>query len=180
MFFNIPTARQVIGFIYFTFVPGFIILKLLKLNEFNWVETLLFSVGLSIAFLMVVGLLINEIGFLFGISKPLSLMPLVMTFSSFILIGGLLVYLKSENANVCNIHSLEFSPFALLFACLPILSIVGAMWVNVHGNNVMLLFMIIAISLLFTMGILSEKLLPSNFYPFALLMIAIAVLFTLQ
>ncbi|MHA1834599.1 MAG: hypothetical protein ACTSV7_11510, partial [Candidatus Baldrarchaeia archaeon] len=47
---NIPVARQVIGFIYLTFVPGFIIIKLLKL-KLSRLETVLFSVGFSIAFL---------------------------------------------------------------------------------------------------------------------------------
>ena len=32
VFFDVPIARQVLGFFYFTFLPGFIILKLLKLN----------------------------------------------------------------------------------------------------------------------------------------------------
>jgi len=73
MLFDIPIARQVLGFCYFTFLPRFIILKLLKVNKLNKVETILFSVGLSIAFLMIVGLLINEFSFVLGFPQPLSL-----------------------------------------------------------------------------------------------------------
>ena len=177
MLLDVPVVRQVIGFIYFTFVPGFLIIKLLKLNKLDWIETLLFSVGLSIAFLMFGGLFINEFYFLFGVSQPLSLMPLIITLNSLILIGGVLVYLRSEEAKLFNTDSLQTSPFALLLVCLPILSIVGAMWVNAHGNNIILLLMIIAISLLFIVGVLSKKVLPSKFYPFAVFMIAIAILY---
>lgn len=175
--FDIPLARQVLGFLYFTFLPGFIILKLLKLDELDRVETVLFSVGLSVAFLMIAGLLVNEFYFLFGVSQPLSLMPLIITFNSLILIGAVLVYLRNENVQLFNSDSLRISPFALLFVCLPILSIVGATLVNAYDNNLILLFMIIAISLFFVIGVMSKKLLPPKFYPFAVIMIAIALLY---
>jgi len=177
VFFDIPIARQLLGFFYFTFLPGFVILKLLKLDEFGWAETVLFSVGLSVAFLMLAGLLISEFGFLFGISRPLSLIPLMIVLNSLVLMGGVSVYLKSEDVEVWKSEPVKKSHFGLLFLCLPILSIVGAMYVNVYGSNLLLLFMIVAISVLFIVGVLSEKFLSSNLYPFAVLMIAIALLY---
>jgi len=177
VFFDIPIARQVLGFFYFTFVPGFVILKLLKLDEFGWVETVLFSLGFSIAFLMLAGLLLNELFLLFGFSQPLSLVPLMVVLNSLILIGGVLAYLRREDVKIWKSQPTEKSRFPLLFLCLPILSIVGAMYVNVYGNNLILLFTILSISALVIGGVLSKKLLPSNLYPFALLMIAIAILF---
>jgi len=176
MFFDVPVARQVIGFIYFTFVPGLIIIKLLKLNELDRAETVLFSVGLSVAFLLIVGLLVNEFGFLFGISKPLSLMPFILILNSLILLGGVLVYLRSETVKPVG-EPLGGSPLALLFVCLPILSIVGATWVKAYGNNLILLFMMIAIALLFAVGIISKKFLPPNLYPLVVLAIAISLVY---
>jgi len=67
---DIPVARQIIGFLYLTFVPGFIFLRLLRLEGLSDVETILFSVGISVAFLMIVGLLLNEIGLMIGFSNP--------------------------------------------------------------------------------------------------------------
>jgi uncharacterized membrane protein len=139
-------------------------------------ETLLFSIGFSIAFLMVGGLLINEFFFLFGISNPLSLMPLIITFNSLILIGGVLVYLRSEDVKFFNGDLFRISPFALLLICLSILGVAGAIWVNAYGNNLILLFMFMVISLLFIVGVLSKNL-SSRLYPFAILMIAIALLY---
>lgn len=176
--FDVPVARQAIGFLYLTFIPGIVILKLLKLDkQLDGLETILFSVGLSVAFLMLAGLLVNEFGFLLGISEPLSLMPLMIIFNSLILIGGVLVYLRSEDGKLFGAEALGLSPLALLLPILPILSVLGAMWVNAYENNVILLFMIIAISLLFVIAVISKKLLPPKLYPLVILVIAISLLY---
>jgi len=175
--FDIPIARQILGFFYFTFLPGFIFLKLLNLNELRHLETLLFSIGFSIAFLMIVGLLINEFGLLFGVSQPLSLILLMIVLNGLILLSGVLVYSRNRSTKIRAGESIRISPFALLFVFLPILSIVGAIYASVYQNNLLLLLLIIGISLVFIVSVLSKNLLSSKFYPFALLMIAIAILF---
>lgn len=177
IFLDIPIARQIIGFFYLTFIPGFIFLKMLKSDKFSGVEMVLFSVGLSVAFLMIAGLCMNELAFIFGFSQPLSLVPLMIVLNSIILIGGVLVYLKREDVEIWNFEPIKKSPMVLLFLCLPILSIVGAIYVNVYSNNLFLLFMIISIAILFIVAVFSKKLLPSKLYPLALFMIAIALLF---
>ena len=177
VFLDIPIVRQVFGFVYLTFIPGFIFIKILNLGKFDRTETVLFSVGLSVAFLMIGGLFINELSLLFGFSEPLSLVPLMIVLNSLILIGGVLVYLTRKDVHSCNSESIKKSPSIVLFLCLPILSVIGAMYVNVYNNNLLLLFMILSIAVLFIVGVLSKKLLPSKLYPFAVLMIAIALLF---
>jgi uncharacterized membrane protein len=177
VFFDVPVAKQVVGFVYFTFVPGFVIVKLLKLDEFDGLETLLFSAGLSVAFLMFAGLLVNEICPLVGISHPLSLMPLLVILNSLILVCVVLLYFRSESVKLWNSVPLGVSLPMLLFIVLPILSVVGAMYVNVYGNNLLLLFMIMAIALIFIASVLSKKLVLSKLYPFAVVMIAIALLY---
>lgn len=177
VFFDVPVARQVVGFIYFTFVPGFVIIKLLKLDKLDGLETVLFSVGLSIAFLMLAGLLINEFSFLFGISKPLSLMPLVIILNSLILIGGVLAYLRGKSVKLGEVKTLGVSPLSLFLMGLPILSVVGAFWVNAIGNNSILLFMIFAIAIVFSLTVLSRRLIPPKLHALTILSIAIALLF---
>lgn len=46
--FDITMLRQIVGFIYLTFIPGFLILRVLKLNRLGIIDTLLHSVGLSV------------------------------------------------------------------------------------------------------------------------------------
>jgi uncharacterized membrane protein len=177
VFLDIPIVRQVIGFLYLTFISGFVFLKILNFDRLSGLETLLFSVGFSVAFLMIAGLLVNELAFIIGFSQPLSLVPLMIVLNSLILIGGVLVYLKREDVGFWNFEPIKKSPFVLLFLCLPILSIIGALYVNVYSNNSVLLFMIISIAILFIGAVLSKKLLPPKLCPFALLMIAIAILY---
>jgi uncharacterized membrane protein len=126
---------------------------------------------------MIAGLLINEFSFLFGVSQPLSLVPLMTVLNSLILMGGVLVYLKSEDMEIRNSEPIEKSPFVLLFLCLPILSIIGTTWIKTYENNLILLFTIITIASLFSVGILSKKFLPPQLYPLAVVMIAISLLY---
>ena len=147
--FDIPVARQIIGFVYFTTIPGFIIIRLLKLNELDMLEIVLFSVGFSVAFLMFAGLFINEFCFLLGVSKSLSLMPLMIILNSIIIAGAFLAFLRNESIKFSEAKTLGASPLALLLMGLPILSIVGAMWVTAYENNSILLLMIIAISVIY-------------------------------
>ncbi|MEA2066093.1 MAG: DUF2206 domain-containing protein [Thermotogota bacterium] len=178
VFFDVPVARQVIGFIYFTIVPGIIIVKLLKLNELDILETVLFSAGFSIAFLMLAGLFVNEFCFSFGISKPLSLTPLMVTLNSFIFAGAFVAFLRSKNIKFRKAKTLGVSPLALLLTVLPILSVLGVMWINAFGSNLILLLMTMTTALLFVVGIISKKALPPKLYPLAVLMIAISLLYS--
>ena len=118
VFFDVPVARQVVAFIYFTFVPGFIILKLFKLDALDWLEKVVFSVGLSIAFLMIVGLLVNEFSLFFGVSNPLSFLPLMIVMNSIILMCVVIIYLKRENVKIWKSGTTDKSPFTLLFLCI--------------------------------------------------------------
>ncbi|MFX1535500.1 MAG: DUF2206 domain-containing protein [Promethearchaeota archaeon] len=175
--FDIPIARQFVGFIYFTFVPGFVIVKLLKLEKLDGVETFLFSVGLSIAFLMFLGLVVNDLGFLLGFSQPLSLNPLLITLGVATLILGIVAYARSSDSKPQSGEPSGFSPISLLFVFLPILSIVGAMWVNVYRDNLILLFTITAIAIAFIISAISKKLVPPKLYPFVIFMIALSLLY---
>ena len=177
VFFDVQIARQVLGFFYLTFLPGFIILKMLKLNELDITETILFSIGFSVVFLMIFGLLINEFFLMLGVSQPLSLVPLMTVLNSLILLGGVLICLKSENMKIWHRETINISLLALLLLLLPTLSIIGAMYVNIYENNLLLLFLIISISLLFILGVISKKLLPLELYCYTILMIAIAILY---
>lgn len=177
VFLDIMIARQIICFLYITFVPGFFILKILKMDKLDEVEKLLFSVGLSIAFLMLAGLLLSDLFLVFGIAEPLSLMPLMLVLSSFVLLGGFLVYLRSDGINVLIYEVRRSHLFAIAFMVLPILSIIGALWVTTFENNLILLFMITTIPLLLVVVVVSNRLVPTKLYPFIVVMIAISLLF---
>jgi uncharacterized membrane protein len=178
VFFDVPVARQVFCFVYLTFVPGLVIIKLLRLNELSDLEQFLLSIGFSVAFLMLIGLVTNESLFALGFSRPLSLLPLMIIVNAFVLVGGFFACLRSEGVGFWKLKTMRgVLPFAVPLTVVPILSIVGAMWVNIYESNVILLLLLAVVPSVFVIGIICSKLLPSRFYALAVFVIAIALLF---
>jgi uncharacterized membrane protein len=175
--FNIPIARQVVGFAYFTFIPGLVIIKLLKFDKLNDIETILFSVGLSIVVLMLIGLLVNELGSLFSFSNPLSQDPLLIALSGMTFILGVGGYVRNSNFSPQNVNSFDFSAKSLILILLPILSVVGAMWVNVYRNNLLLIFTISVIAITFIAVLILKKSISQKYYPIIIFLIALSLLY---
>ena len=57
--FNIPALRQIVGFIFLTFVPRILILRILRIHNVGTIESLAYSAGLNLAFVMFTGAFIN-------------------------------------------------------------------------------------------------------------------------
>jgi len=172
---DIPFARQVLGFLYLTFIPGFVLLRGFRLEKSNMAETILFSVGLSITFLMFIGLLINELGSSFFISKPLSTEPLVIIINIAVILMCILSCLKNkEDFNRMVPRGLRTSLLIVPYLVLPFLSVIGVMLVIAFKNNILLILIIIAISILFLLSSFSPKF--SSYYPLALVSIASTLL----
>lgn len=173
---NIPVARQVMGFVYFTFVPGLLIVKIMRMNQLNFLETILFSAGFSLAFLLLFGLSINFILPLINIARPLSVIPLTVMFNGAVVIGSVVAFLRNAEVPIFNFKFLKRHLLILPLICLPILSVAGAIFSNVYGNNLILLIMIFLISAIFVILTLFKKLPFSNYYPLIIFVIAISLL----
>lgn len=176
---DFPIAREILGFIFLIIFPGYILVQLLGLNHLDLLETILFSVGLSIFYLMFSGLLINELCLFLGISAPLSLLPLLLLTDLFVGIGGYLLNKKNRLVMPSLNFKFEwrFIFSAIIFIFLPLISIIGTFYVNVFQNNLVLLFLIGVIGLVFALSVFSKKFLPEQLYPFALFMIALAIIY---
>jgi len=88
---DLPIYRQVFGFLLVTLIPGLLIIYILNLRFTSPSKTVLYSVGLSVAFAMFLGFLVNLIGPspLFGIDRPISTIPLLVAIN--IVISTLLI-----------------------------------------------------------------------------------------
>jgi uncharacterized membrane protein len=173
---NIPVARQVVGFVYLTFVPGIIISRLLKIGYSSWSRGILFSAGFSITFLLFAGLLINIVGPTIGFSQPLSLTPLIVMLSPTILLLAILSSFVNVGKHLSISINWKSVLSAALLLCLPALAIVGALFVSFSGNNSILLLLMVAIALCFSVGAVLKKL-PSKVYLLIVSTISIALLF---
>lgn len=179
--FDVPILRQIVGFLFLTFVPGLLILRLLKLHRLGAIETLLYSVGLSIAFVMFTGFFMNMLYPLIGISRPISILPVIITITFIVLILCAIVY-KRESAGKESLPynnpirwSELLSPPVLFLLMLPVISALGAYLVYLqHGNTVLLL--LLALIALTTVLVAFGKFILVKLYPLALVTIGIALL----
>lgn len=175
--FDIPILRQIVGFIFLTFIPGVLILRILKVHNIGIVESLLYSVGLSITFVYFSGLFANFVLPLIGISKPISLLPITAILAIFTLVLSGIAYKRDKDfrATVTHLNIKEFvSPCYLFLLLLPLLAIFGAYLVNSHQNNMFLLLLIPVICIVVALAAFDR--LPQNAYPMAIVMIGLSLL----
>ena len=77
---NTPIIRPLIGFIYLSFVPGYLLLRILKLHNLSSIESFLYALGLSLFMDMFIGFLMNMFYPILGITnKPIAEIPIVLT-----------------------------------------------------------------------------------------------------
>lgn len=179
LFTDLPLIRIIVGIGYLTFIPGFIALKLLKLDRLSTAESILFSVGFSLAFLMIAGLLINSFGATFGVNMPLSTLPITLFMNTLIIIGAAIAQFQPQPAVTPQNTSEKpsFSPWTLVFVFLPLLSIIGAYFANMTGNSSILMLMITIVCAVFIALALINRPGMGKIYPVAIFMIALALLF---
>lgn len=175
---QVPIARQLVGFIYLTFVPGVIILRILKLHRIGNIETILYTVGLSIVTLMFTGAFMNAVFPSLGISGPISTMPLVITIGAIILTLCVICYMIDRDFQDPNFIDLkDVSSPAVLFLCLiPFLAIFGTYAANFYHTNSILLLTIALIPVIAAL-IGLDMFISSKMFPFAVLLIAISLVF---
>lgn len=184
---NIPYLREIMVFICFTFVPGLLILNILKLNSLDFIKKVVMSIGLSISFLIIVGLVINSLYPV--IEKPLSFLPVFIIINATMVLFAIVAYHRNKNeftlgdflniksqppSNTFNEKKLKsLLVFPFLF---PLMAIIGTYLMNVTQNNIILLIMLFLIPVyLIAVIILKDKLHHAT-YPVSLTMIGLSLL----
>lgn len=176
---DIPILRQVFSFVLLTFLPGFLLIQILKLTR-NLVEKLLFLVGLSICFLMFVPLAMNFAYPALGISRPISLLPLTITFSlilaalSFVSYWKVPVGFQITQKDIRASISRIMSPTALGAALILVLGILGALFVWFYSNSFFSLLSWLSIAIFVTLIAISRRT-PERFYPLLVFIIALTL-----
>ncbi len=176
--FDIPIARQVLGFIFLLFVPGAAILIILRLGRLSSIEFSLLAVGISVAFLMFVGVLINQVYPVFGYLEPLSSLSLILTLNIFSTILLALCFRFGDDLALQWKMPFDRRIILTIFALvlLPVLSIFGALMVRFYLDSSVLMLLVILISIIVFLFSISKKL-PFEIYPIAILAIGLALLF---
>ena len=178
--FNIPFLRPAFTFLFLTFIPGILILQILRLNKIELLEKMVLWVGLSLAFLMITGIILNTLYPI--LTAPLSLIPVLITLNIFIILLSVIVYLRNSatfNESFGDykislddkLHSPLIFPFIF-----PILAVLGTYLMNISQNNILLLIMLLLIPLyLIAVVVLRDRIHPAT-YAFALWLIGLSLL----
>ena len=176
--FDVPGLRQIAGFIFLTFIPGILILRILKIHNVGIVESLLYSVGLSIAFIMFSGLLINFALPLIGIPRPISALPVAATLTVLTLILMTFAYKRDRDFSSSTQSKLTeiLSPSSLFLILVLFLAIFGALMVNFYQSNILLLIFILTVAGVVGLAIFG-KFIHREVYPLAVAIIAISLLY---
>lgn len=182
---NIPVLRQLLSFVLLTFIPGLLIIYILRLNKIDLTTKIVLSVGLSVAFSMFFGLAVNSSLFALGYNEPLSTTSLLISFSLANLILAIIAYIRNNNITFSfSNFGLTTGEKALLIvpSLFPLLSIVGMRIMNLSDNNVLLmalLFLILAYVLFISAyhGKVSERLYPSLIF---LISISLLLMYSLR
>jgi uncharacterized membrane protein len=177
IFANVPVFREILWFFYLLFIPGVIILKLLSLKSLGVSEKILYSIGLSVAFLMFVGTTVSVLGELIT-KTPLSLDTLTISINIILLLMALIGSLRSTSDTSQNYQRgfLSYSLLVSLCVSLLILGSYGIFLVNSTGNNFLIILLIIAISVLVPTLLFKVKVIHSDVYPLILCIIFVCTL----
>jgi len=169
---ELPLLRQSIGFLDLAFLPGILLLHILNVR-LSGIETILYSVGVSLSLLMLIGFLMNLLYFV-GISRPISETPLLTTITIIIFSFCFIYYFKRNTLVEDLIIEPKLSALSLSLLHLPPLAIFGAYLFNLQDDNKLLLLLIAVIALASISLTLFDKF--SNLYPLAIWVISISLL----
>jgi len=179
---DILFLRQVIGFLFLTILPGLLILQILKLNKIASTERFVLSVGLSVSFLMLLGLLINNLSLSLGYKTPLSTIPLLISFNIAFIVLAIIGYKINKNS-VYYLPSLNLSTsekaFLIVSIFFPALSVFGIHVMNTTNNNIILMFMFFVIPIYVAFVCFFNQKFSKRFYPIVIFLISISLLLLL-
>lgn len=171
--------KAIFSFIFLITIPGLLIMLMLKIREIGFWEYLVYTIGLSIAFLMFGGLFINYALPLVGIGKPLSLIPILISLNAFLLVFWIIAYKRNKEILFeIRLPKLDWlnKIFFITPVIFPLLSILGAIILNNGGPNYLTIIMLGGIAIYVFFIVLFRKKLNESIYPWAILMLSISLL----
>lgn len=175
---NIPILRQIFGLIFLSILPGTLLIQVLKIEKASYLNNLILAHGLTISFLLLFGLFLNNLASIIHHETPLSTPSLLISLNIVYIL--LAIFGHMQNCRpvlplIIKLSSLEKS-FLIIPFLFPAISIIGTHVMNITGNNKIIMFMIFLISFYVTfICYLSDKF-PKRIYPVVIYLIGISIL----
>jgi uncharacterized membrane protein len=171
---DVPVLRQVAAFVALFLLPGALLLCLLRPRGIDYWEFLAYACGLSLAFIMALGLALNGLHG-FGLERPISAVPLAVAVGvATALLGAGVLWRGGLPAIRVPVGEL-LKPYTLLLL-LPVAGVVlGAQMLNARQDNTLLLAALGLVAVL-PLAAFVPRLLPERAYPLAVVAISLALL----
>lgn len=180
---NIPIFRQILGFIFLAFVPGASFLCILKPDKLGLIEKFVLSMGLSVSFIMFIGILINTFYPLFGYETPLSQKSIVISLTFALLILAVIAHFRGRFAFFANRTELRLDTSYKALILIPILflplSVLGMHLMNTTDNNAMLMALLFLIPIYVILISIWHNHIPEKAYPLIIFMTSISLVLLL-
>lgn len=177
--FNIPVLRQILVFVLLTFLPGFVLIQLMRVTK-NPLEKTLFLIGLSVSFLMFVPLVMNFAFPVLGIARPISLVPIAFTFSLILAVLSVVAYrsggfdFRVTLGDLRTLTKRSLSPPVLGAALILVLGILGGLFMRFYLDSLLALLSMLSIAAIAVVIALSRRISP-RYYPLFIVVIALAL-----
>jgi uncharacterized membrane protein len=185
---DIPFVRPICGFLFFTTIPGLLIIYALRLGKIGTLKTGVMAVGLSLLFLIFAGLFFNEVYYAAGITNPLSVPYLLPSLSFALFLLAIVAYrlnrVDRPFVTVPNLPSLLNAngclPLLLIPSLFPFLAIVGTYLMNTQQNNSLLiaLFLLIPLYVVALVILQGRRDIAPVVFPVTIVLISSALLLT--
>jgi len=175
---SVPILRQIVAFLYLSFVPGILLLGILKVKKLSNVEIILYAIGLSTSFLMFIGFAINFLFPYFGILKPISEVFLAPTITVIVIFLCVIFYFRGKEFEMeIKISKRLVSPYVLFASLFPLIAILGDYLTYYYDNNILLLILFPMLSTIPILVALNK--IPKENFCFVIWMITLSlVLYT--
>lgn len=176
---NFFYLREILSSIYLLFIPGLLLSWIIKLRFRNIWELLSYTLGISLAFLMILGISTSYTLPFLHISQPLSFLPIILSINFLLMLFWL--YLFARNIPFpMEIHKINIpiknsllSTVPLMF---PVLSILGAISLNNNQTNIFTLIMLGLIASFVLILTTFRKKVSKHIYPLSIFMISLSLL----
>ncbi len=171
----------------FLFIPGYLILKIFRTKLQNFGGVLILSFGLSLSFLMIIGWVWNEIGFLLGIERPLNPFYLSVIFVSSLIILAMIVYRDNYqfySKNIIVFPSLNIKEYFISISSvfLILFSLYSSLLMRYHTYSFFAFLTYLMIPFLFIMTWYFKSKINNKLYPLVVFSsgLALTILFVFK
>jgi uncharacterized membrane protein len=174
--FNLPLLRPILAVPLLAIAPGILLLLLADIRAISSPQTLLYAIGISLVVEMAIGVSISYVYALIGIARPISELPIVLTFSLIIIFLIYSIEVTGDDGHTLGEFSLPTpSPSTLLASTLPFIGIIAITGLNRYGATIGVVGYLIVLSLVPLLTVKSE--IDTRLYPLIIWMSAVGLLY---